>query len=159
MERPMEKRVCENCGSPVGPERRSDAKYCTDVCGNRARHKRHYRAHPDAFREKRLKDNSVHTKRILSRVKCRAKKFGLPFDLGEEDIVIPEFCPVLGLTLQRSTGRGNWKDSSPSLDRIVPKLGYVKGNVRIISARANLLKSNATIEELEKVLADLRRIV
>jgi hypothetical protein len=155
----MDQRVCENCGNSIGEDRRSNAKYCTDVCGNRARNKRHYRAHPEAFKEKRLRDNSKDAKRMLSRVKCRAKKFDIPFNLEEADIVIPEICPVLGLTLKRSTGRGSWKDCSPSLDRIVPKLGYVKGNVRVISARANLLKSNATAEELEKVLEDLRRLL
>ena len=44
----------------------------------------------------------------------------------------------------------------PSLDRIDGAKGYVKGNVRVISHRANMLKNDATIEELELVLKDLR---
>lgn len=46
---------------------------------------------------------------------------------------------------------------SPSLDRIDSSKGYVKGNVRVISARANMLKNNATVEELTLVLKDLKR--
>ena len=48
--------------------------------------------------------------------------------------------------------------NSPSLDRIRLELGYVKGNVRVISGRANLLKNDATIEELEAVLGDMKGV-
>ena len=37
--------------------------------------------------------------------------------------------------------------SSPSLDRLVPALGYVKGNVQVISWRANKLKGEGTAED------------
>lgn len=49
--------------------------------------------------------------------------------------------------------------NDPSVDRIIPELGYTKGNVRVISNRANLLKNNASIEEIELVLEDLRRLL
>lgn len=41
--------------------------------------------------------------------------------------------------------------NSPSLDKIVPELGYVKGNIVVVSLRANQIKSDATIEELQAV--------
>lgn len=47
---------------------------------------------------------------------------------------------------------------SPSLDRLDSSKGYVKGNVRVISKRANQLKNNATVEEMRMVLADLIRL-
>lgn len=87
--------------------------------------------------------------------RSRAKKRGLPFDITYEDVVVPEFCPILGIPLKEK-GRPGWSDNSPSLDRIIPEKGYVKGNVRVISNRANRIKIDATIEELELVLADLR---
>lgn len=96
-------------------------------------------------------------KRMLYRAKYSAKKKGLPFNLEAEDIIIPEFCPVLGIKLAKSDHKQG--GSSPSLDKIVPEKGYVKGNVRVISQRANLLKSNATIEELTMVLKDLTTIL
>jgi hypothetical protein len=37
---------------------------------------------------------------------------------------------------------------SPSLDRRVPELGYVKGNVEVISMKANAIKSYAAPEEI-----------
>lgn len=81
--------------------------------------------------------------------KGRAIKFGLPFSLSVEDIQVPEFCPVLGIRLVR--GKGKPHDNSPSLDRIVPNKGYVRGNVIVISRRANQIKSNAHPGELALV--------
>lgn len=72
--------------------------------------------------------------------------------MTEEDFIIPEKCPVLGLSLKR--GDYGAKYNSPSIDRIIPGLGYTKGNVRIISYRANWLKNNATPEEIELLYKD-----
>lgn len=75
------------------------------------------------------------------------------------DIMIPEICPVLGIPIICGTrGRKGGTPNSPSIDRIEPFKGYTRGNVRIISNRANTLKNDATIEELDAVLADLRNI-
>jgi hypothetical protein len=67
---------------------------------------------------------------------------------------MPEVCPVLGIPLV--VGDGSAKDNSPSIDRINPAGGYTKDNIRVISHRANTIKSNATIEEMEKVLAYIK---
>lgn len=67
--------------------------------------------------------------------------------------MIPLHCPVLGLPLYRNSGGSAQGPNSPSLDRIDPALGYVKGNVKVISSRANSIKSNATPEELLRVAA------
>jgi len=74
---------------------------------------------------------------------------GVPFDLLLEDIVIPESCPILGIPLVRAVGL--MTDNSPSVDRIIPDLGYVKGNIAIISNRANRIKTNATASEIRAV--------
>lgn len=73
----------------------------------------------------------------------------IPFSLTKEDFELPEFCPVLGIQLIRGFESG--KDSSPSIDRIIPELGYIKDNIIVVSRRANGIKTNSTIEELEKV--------
>jgi hypothetical protein len=67
-----------------------------------------------------------------------------------------KLCPVLGIKMTRYTGRGGPMDDSPTLDRIVNELGYVSGNVRVISNKANRIKTNATCEEVALVLADMR---
>lgn len=88
---------------------------------------------------------------MLRDARRRAEREGLPFDLRREDVDIPEFCPVLGMLLVHGEGRAG--DCSPSLDKIIPAKGYVRGNVRVISLRANRLKSDAAPDELAKLLA------
>jgi hypothetical protein len=87
--------------------------------------------------------------RLVNSAKVRAKKKNIPFDITKEDIIIPTFCPVLGIKLQVNSGCA--KHSSPSLDRIIPDKGYIKGNVIVVSYKANTIKNDATIEDLEKV--------
>lgn len=96
---------------------------------------------------------------ILKNAQYRAKRDGLPFYIKIEDVVIPEICPVLGIRLEFSPGPGGrgFGDSSPSLDKIVPSLGYVPGNIRVISYRANSLKKDATADELRAVLDYVER--
>lgn len=87
---------------------------------------------------------------LLSSMKKRAKKKNLPFNVGIEDVIIPEFCPVLGIKL--CCGIGKTLPSSPTIDRFVPELGYVKGNIFVISHRANTIKQDADINEVKLVL-------
>jgi hypothetical protein len=93
-------------------------------------------------------------KDLLSSCKYRAKKKDLPFNLDLEDVRLPKVCPVFGCKFDWT---GKVSDASPSLDRIIPELGYVKGNVCIISHKANRIKNNATIEELGKVWGWLQK--
>lgn len=93
-------------------------------------------------------DHNNPVKAMLQRARRRAKDFGLLFSLKEEDVVIPSLCPVLGIKLMR----GDAADCAPSLDRINNELGYVPGNVVVVSFRANRIKGNATIDELQKVV-------
>jgi hypothetical protein len=82
--------------------------------------------------------------------KNRAKHSGLDYDLGMKELTIPTHCPVLGIALKHNTARR--LDNSPSIDRIDSSKGYTKDNVRVISWRANKLKNNGTLEELEAVV-------
>lgn len=66
---------------------------------------------------------------------------------------IPELCPILGIKLRHAVGEKTGQDCSPSFDRVKPEFGYVTGNVRIISFRANRIKSNGTAEEHRKIAA------
>jgi hypothetical protein len=91
-----------------------------------------------------------HVFLLLSAARSRAKRQKVPFDLTEDDIAIPARCPVLGIPLER--GEGKPTPNSPSLDKIIPALGYVKGNVAVISHRANSIKNNASIHELRALV-------
>lgn len=102
-----------------------------------------------SIRNKQHIENNM-SKHLLTLAQKRSVKYGVPFDLTQEDIFIPKVCPALGMELKR--GVGGSADSSPTLDRHIPKLGYVKGNVAVISSLANRIKTNATTEQVEAVL-------
>jgi predicted transcriptional regulator len=83
---------------------------------------------------------------LLRSAKQRAKTKNLPIDITLEDIIIPEYCPILKIKLECS--KGNASKNSPSLDKIIPELGYVKGNIQVISNLANTMKWDANFKEL-----------
>lgn len=92
--------------------------------------------------------------RLFNAARSRATRLGREFSITISDIVIPTHCPVLGVELKERDGQ-----HSPSLDRINSDKGYIPGNVRVTSYRANMLKNNATVEELRLVLKDLVDLV
>lgn len=75
---------------------------------------------------------------------------GLAFTIAVADIEIPPVCPVLGIPI--NTASEGLTANSPSVDRIVPALGYVPSNIAVISWRANKLKSDGTPEELAAIV-------
>lgn len=113
--------------------------YCTDVC-----RLKWYAANSEKYVDKYKKERPHLV--MLKSARHRAAKQGIPFDLTAEDIVIPECCPVFGMKLETATGSA--KQNSPSLDKIIPELGYVKGNIQVISNLANVMKHDATPEQL-----------
>lgn len=114
--------------------------------------------------EKRARETELQRQRQASKMglearmwhcaKTRASELGLPFTIEKADVQITERCPLLGVLLEK--GRGKLGPNSPSLDRIRPELGYVKGNVWVVSHRANAIKQNATADELEQIARNLR---
>ena len=86
--------------------------------------------------------------RLFASAKERAKEKSIPFDLEPKDIVIPELCPLLNIPLEVAPPGNGPQDYSPSLDRLEPNKGYVKGNVRVISVLANRIKTNASLEQI-----------
>lgn len=124
-----------------------------------ARFKERYQT-DSAFREKVNAKNRKSFRRTLStymvqRAKARAAEKGIEFNIDKNDVIVPEVCPILGIALV--VGSGEVCDGSPTLDRINSTLGYVKGNVQVISFRANTLKSNATLGELKSIVAWMER--
>jgi len=81
-----------------------------------------------------------------------AKEKGVPFEITPKDIydIFPQdaTCPVLGIPF--IAGVGSICNNSMTLDRIDPSSGYVVGNIQIISNLANVMKNNATPEQLLK---------
>jgi hypothetical protein len=86
-------------------------------------------------------------------VKQRARENNLPFDLTVEFVVgalkRTKLCPICGVAMHHAKGCGS--PTSPSIDRLVPALGYTKGNVNVICRACNLIKGTATPERLRQV--------
>lgn len=134
---------------------------------NRERMREHNRAYrlrnPDAVAEKNKRDlERMRQERpqasMYYNARNRARKGGYPCTITMDDIVIPAVCPVLGIPLQVGTGRDNLPNA-PTLDKIDPSLGYVPGNVQVISRKANAVKQDATREELLKFAAWVNRSI
>lgn len=96
-------------------------------------------------------------KYLLRSAKQRASKQGIPFDITISDFDIPEYCPLLNIKLVKHIGdrQGGTYEDSPSIDKIIPELGYVRGNVWVVSNKANRIKNNATLEELKLLIKNL----
>ena len=90
---------------------------------------------------------------MVTNARRRAKNKGLPFDIDLPYLksIWPEndMCPVLNFKMKHNTNQCRY--DSPALDRIIPDKGYVKGNVIVISSRANWIKSDSLPKEMYKV--------
>lgn len=134
---------------------------CVHCCRARdraryAKRRPHQKAYYDANRERicagaRKHGREKHAKdpryKMLSSAKLRAKAAGRECTVALEDIVIPEFCPLLGVKI--ITGTRQVKTNSPTLDRKDSAKGYTPDNIWVISWRANRIKSDSTLEEMK----------
>jgi len=91
---------------------------------------------------KYYKDNKL--KCILIEAKRRALRKNIEYDLNENEIFVPDVCPILGTKFENGTSYAF------SIDRKDNSKGYKMDNVQIISNKANIMKSDATNEELVK---------
>tara|TARA_R110002020_G_scaffold89062_4_gene217961 strand:+ start:3209 stop:3691 length:483 start_codon:yes stop_codon:yes gene_type:complete len=154
-------KTCSNCGNSK-PENAFRVRGDNGKLRNECRKCESQRANKSLVVKETPRDptnprdaKELAMKRMLSGAKFRAQEKGLMFNLHYDDIQIPNLCPVLKIPLIPSQGMS---DGSPSLDRMVPYLGYVKGNVRVISMKANRIKTDATSLELHQVLEYVKQI-
>ena len=147
-ENPNRYKICEECNQSLNLNKfsliekwnpNSDTKNTCKKCSIKIRQT-----------EKLNRDWKVDAARLLYKnIKSRCKRMGREFFIDIEDIIIPEKCPVFGFELKRED-RETWM-CAPSVDRIDSSKGYIKGNVTVVSRRANILKRDATLEELEQL--------
>lgn len=165
--------LCSGCGKPARRVMKRVTKTSKCVACRKAKSQAYYamynrtrrREDREYVREHAAQTYRRHRPRLLleqreyrlanlerdlwNKARRRASLNNLPFAIAVADIVIPDRCPVLGLDLVVGTNRHT--DASPTLDRKDPVLGYVPGNVRVISFRANLLKNNGTADEHRRI--------
>lgn len=101
---------------------------------------------------------------LLNSARSRANAKSLPFDLtlewveGELEKALANGCPYLGIPITlNKTGRRPGSDS-PSIDQIDPGAGYIRDNCIIVSRRANTIKNDATLDELELLTRNVARV-
>lgn len=106
------------------------------------------------YREKRCSGEKAYRRtpkalksRLLSYSKKRAKQKNIEHNITEDDIELPEYCPIFK-NMKLESNSKTIKDNSYTIDRIDPKKGYVRGNVKVISSKANRLKNNMSLEEI-----------
>lgn len=147
---PKEKKICASCKLELRQNRfsridKSDAsKGLRPICKTCSAEK--------AKKERDRRKNNWKYKPALSMLnnsKQRAKAKGIEHTLTINDIIIPDYCPVLGIKLETGDRKKHW--NAPSIDRVDNTKGYVKDNILIMSVRANMIKKDATIEELVQI--------
>jgi len=99
-----------------------------------------------------LSEKEWHIGRYFDAARRRARLKDIPFNLTLEYLrsIESDFCPIFHTQLEwgrAKMGRGKMKPNGAQLDRIIPELGYVIGNVAFISHRANRIKDNGTMQE------------
>jgi hypothetical protein len=110
-----------------------------------------------AWRVKYQHAPETWAKRACYQMKHKAKELRLDFNLTPADLIVPAFCPFTLLPFDFGPKNGKPRPQSPSVDRIRPDKGYIRGNVRVISLRANVAKSDITDAAVfERLAADAR---
>lgn len=96
---------------------------------------------------------------LVTAAKQRAKEKGIPYDLDGhrrelQEIMDKGVCQLTGLPFDM-LGKQTW--NSPSLDRIVPSLGYVRSNIRVILFSLNVMMHDWGLETVKKVMSTITK--
>lgn len=171
-------RACLHCGVCIPDETHKARVYCTPRCckdahklridyvGRQRQRRLEYPDEEKQIRHRLKAEKAAKTgrgirsqkMRMLSAARHRAERDGLPFNLTIEDLHIPDVCPALGVELLLGGGMSE-RDQAPSLDKILPALGYTKGNIVIVSVRANRAKNDLAIHELQALASFYTNLV
>lgn len=149
--RPNGTRECRFCSRRREHEKNKDPAYAER---KRQARRRWWHSKPLAWRlefSRRKWREQDPKRRAWLRARARARAKGIPFTITQAEVNERwgKRCPVFGTTW----GPGGRR---PSLDQIVAGAGYTADNTAVISWRANLLKNNATADELEQIAAWMR---
>lgn len=148
------KLICKSCKRSLSNN--LFYKHKTNKSGRTSSCKKCVYAEQKQLYPKPVGENRTNTQ-WFNNTKARAKKKNVPFNLTIEDLVIPNKCPILDIPLVR--GSGSPKANSPSIDRIKPELGYVKGNIQIISFAANWIKRDYSPDVFRRLVTYMEQSI
>lgn len=143
--------ICVKCGYQ-GLTESNRRKYCDECCRQRPW---------DLW----SLDYKKRLSRLCSMAKNRANTKQVPFDIDTQYLIRlweeqQGCCALTGqefdLTNWGSYGQVNPR--TPSVDRIIPKLGYTKGNIRLITYHMNIALSDFGVEEFENLVRNYRSV-
>ena len=124
-------------------------KFCSPIC-----------AQKETYIQNML-DPEWRVSKLLALAKNRAKEKEVPFNLTKEYLLSLwndnlGCCAVTGRLFElESSTKGTVNKNAPSLDRIIPQLGYVQGNVRFVVYILNCAMGEYGLEELRKLAIDI----
>jgi hypothetical protein len=125
-----------------------------------------FRNVPAALEKRRLALLVSYCRRTAAAARFRAKKAGVPCDLNAHDLeeILSEQnyrCAVSDILLETppfgKDRRFRQIPFGPSLDRIIPAKGYVRGNVRITCSIVNMAMNEWGLEALLRVVAAMSK--
>lgn len=101
--------------------------------------------------------------RNINGVRWRAKKNSIEFNLDSDyiyNLILNQDkkCPYCECNLCFLNNRDD-KVTSPSFDRLIPSIGYLKENVVVCCYRCNSIKNNATYDELNLIVNNLKNVI
>jgi len=94
----------------------------------------------------RRQARSEPEKKMTTAARHRAKKRGLPFTMTHEDVHITDACPICGGGMSPGSG-----PASPSLDRLIPSLGYIPENLWVVCYQCNARKNSSSTKDLYRI--------
>lgn len=152
-------RKCSNCkiikpieefGRHANNSRRMCCLVCYDKITPQEQKRRDFLSLDNHKRLDRIYKTSNCRLLMLKNARLRARKKNLDFNIELIDIIIPNICPVLGIEIKQNIGKSG--DFSPSLDRVDNGKGYIKGNIRVISHKANSIKRDGKLEDFKMII-------
>lgn len=102
---------------------------------------------------------TVLVNNMFSGAKVRAKKQKVPFTITKDHIkeLLKDMrCYYFGIELKPASDTFSHK-YSPTLDKVIPELGYVPSNIVLCSYKANSIKDKGTLEELKMIVEKLSK--
>lgn len=111
---------------------------------------------------KQFSVKDMHVSEFIKGARWRGKRDSVPYKLtvGYLRSIATDSCPIFGIPFEwgiSKMGSGNSKDNCPNLDKVVPKKGYVEGNVAFISKKANRIKHKYSLEQIEEKAKEFRQ--